>query len=696
MVSVDVRMASFHEMCYNAVYMRRMLKRDLFFGVLALSFCMPCAILAQTETCAESRLQVVRNADGSITNLFIAGDVHRMNWVHSADGVQYAWIGSQYAWGTGTVRIDGVKRSWSASGRIADVLELNVVSRLESDGTLYERREFVNVSDHALALSEIDIHTPFNDNYPSEPGEMYVRRCHAHVWAGGDAAWVCAMRIGGEAPHLGLAVVEGSVSAFELKERALEKGMSNTRGVIALSPPDVTLPPGGRTAVAWRVFLHAGWTDFFRKLVSCGGVDVRAGRYVLRVGERTRVTATTSAGAVSREWTCEAAGDQTVEIVCGDGRKAHVEILGIADPDALLLARARYIVAHQMVDAPGTPYDGALVPYDTETGRQERWWETGGTGMLSIDHSEGGERMGMGVFLALMAQQGHREEFLPPLLRYYRFCRKALQAEDYSSWQTVDHTTRVRAFNYPWFVRFYLEMHVLTGERRYLEDAYGTLRRLFRGDIALPDALVAFPLGQGLRLFRRAGMTKEADDLVAWGRRYLGPASGSVDKVRTMEVNVAPEMVSGTLNSLLDFAEATGESLYRDASRRWMRMAEAICGRQPTWRAHDIGLHHWDGYWFGKRKCWGDTLPHDWNGDMAIAFRRYADTFGEKTYAERAVGIADAMLGLFAADGRGFCASIYPDRVNGEPGRFLDPLANDQDWALVFYLTARMHGRTLP
>jgi len=635
---------------------------------------------------AECGLRAVRNADGAITNLTVAGDAKDMNWVHSADNRQYAWIGSEYAWGTGTVKIDGAKRSWSRPGRIADGLELKVVSRLEPDGTLYERREFVNVSDRPLALSEIDIHTPFNDNYPRKPGEMYARRCHAHVWAGGSGAWVCAMRIGGAAPHLGLTVVEGAVSAFELKERALKKDYSNTRGIIALSPPDVTLAPGGRTAVAWKVFAHDGWEDFFRKLVALGGIDVRADRYVLTVGGKTRITATTSGGTVSREWTCETAGDHVVEIACADGRQAQVELFGVSDPEALLLARARYIVARQQVNAPGTPHDGAFVPYDTETGRQERRWETHGKEKLALDHSEGGERMGMGVFLALMAQRGHRDEFLPPLLRYYRFCRHGLQEADYTSFQTVG-PSHVRAFNYPWFVRFYLEMYALTGERRYLEDVYGTLMRLFRGDIPIPDMLVAFPLGECLAAFRKAGMTKETDDLLAWGRKYLAPVAGTQDKVRTSEVNIAPEMVSSTINSLLGFAEQTGESLYREAARRWMPLAEAICGRQPTWRAHDIGLHHWDGYWFGKRKCWGDTLPHDWNGDMAVAFRRSAQAFGEKAYAERAVGIADAMLCLFTPDGRGSCACIYPDRVNGEPGRFFDPLANDQDWALVFYLT---------
>jgi hypothetical protein len=29
---------------------------------------------------------------------------------------------------------------------------------------------------------------------------------------------------------------------------------------------------------------------------------------------------------------------------------------------------------------------------------------------------------------------------------------------------------------------------------------------------------------------------------------------------------------------------------------------------------------------------------------------------------------------------------ICPDRVDGKPGKVFDPLMNDQDWALAFYL----------
>jgi len=636
-------------------------------------------------------LKAVRDAaTGAITNLSVVGDANAMNWVHAADGRQYAWIGPKYAWGTGSVKIDGALREWTRPGRIAEGLELKVESRLEADGTLYERREFVNVSTQDLSLSEIDIHTPFNDNYPKSGREKFLRRCHAHVWAGGNAAWVAAFRMGGEAPHLGLAVVEGSVSAYGQKERSLHKGLSNVRGVLTLSPPDVRLRPGQRTAVAWRVFVHTGWDDFFRKLVAFGGVDTRADRYVLRVGEKARLTVRTHAGETVREWTCPSAGAHRASVPCfgNDGRSAVVELLGVDDPQALLEARARYILAKQQVSAPGTPYDGALVPYDPETGRQERRWET--PDLLPLDHSEGGERMGMGVFLAKMAQEGNRDAFLPALLRYYRFARESLQAPDYSSWQTVDHASRKRAFNYPWFVWFYLEMYTLTGEAKYLDDAFGTMKRLFRGDVRLPHALVAFPLERTLKELHKAGRVDEERQLVGWARQLVGAVStqGGLT-VDGMEVGIAPEFVSSTILSLIALGEHLGERRYLDAARLWMTRAEAICGRQPSWQAHDIGLHHWDGYWFGKRKCWGDTLPHDWNGEMAQAFRRYAQAFGDKSYELRARKIADAMLGLFTPDGRGSCAAIFTDRVNGEPAKFFDPLCNDQDWALVFYLDLR-------
>ena len=43
----------------------------------------------------------------------------------------------------------------------------------------------------------------------------------------------------------------------------------------------------------------------------------------------------------------------------------------------------------------------------------------------------------------------------------------------------------------------------------------------------------------------------------------------------------------------------------------------------------------------------------------------------------------------FNPDGSATCAFIYPSCVNGRPAHVADPLANDQDWALVY---AMRHG----
>ena len=41
---------------------------------------------------------------------------------------------------------------------------------------------------------------------------------------------------------------------------------------------------------------------------------------------------------------------------------------------------------------------------------------------------------------------------------------------------------------------------------------------------------------------------------------------------------------------------------------------------------------------------------------------------------------------LFFEDGKASCAYLYPYKIDGVKGQFYDPYANDQDWALVYYL----------
>jgi hypothetical protein len=103
-----------------------------------------------------------------------------------------------------------------------------------------------------------------------------------------------------------------------------------------------------------------------------------------------------------------------------------------------------------------------------------------------------------------------------------------------------------------------------------------------------------------------------------------------------------------------------------------------------------VPIRHWDGYWFGAQRMWGDVFPHYWSVLSAAAYLAWpdgllpdAETAGLR---EAAYTILRANLASFAPDGSASCAFIYPSCVNGQPAHVADPLANDQDWALVYAL----------
>lgn len=123
-------------------------------------------------------------------------------------------------------------------------------------------------------------------------------------------------------------------------------------------------------------------------------------------------------------------------------------------------------------------------------------------------------------------------------------------------------------------------------------------------------------------------------------------------------------------------------------------MLEQFTGEAPDHRLRDVAIRHWDGYWFGKRRLYGDTLPHYWSGITGTVLARWARVLGEGGEAdaarERAEGSLRGVLPMIRANGEASCAHLLPLMVNGQRARGADPLANDQDWALVFAVRDRV------
>ncbi|MGI5291928.1 hypothetical protein ACQEVF_52650 [Nonomuraea polychroma] len=104
------------------------------------------------------------------------------------------------------------------------------------------------------------------------------------------------------------------------------------------------------------------------------------------------------------------------------------------------------------------------------------------------------------------------------------------------------------------------------------------------------------------------------------------------------------------LVSLLAIAYTLQPDSFLAALRAAVRWLRAFGGPQPHVRLRDIGIRHWDGYWFGIDQQWGDTFPHYWSVLTAVALRQ------------------------------------LPGELANEETHGADPLANDQDWALALLL----------
>lgn len=595
---------------------------------------------------AESADNSVRWTDDGV--LAIDGDKYAMNWVLRCDGSQYPFIGADCEWGR-------LRCPEALDGKLKTSL-----SRRREGGDLVETLCVENVSGAEVALENALVSFPFNDNYPDSK-ECVSRRCNAHLWPFGSAAWVCCLRMGGEGPHLGWMLAKGEIDGYEVARRGRDCGSSNFRGVFMFRIPTRILAPGEEHILEWRLFSHNGWDDFFAKLEARGSFSPSRAHYVIEDAENP---------------------GERIERVEKGGRWTRVETLAIPDFEAFMKRRLDFILEHHQYLAPGEVRDGAFLPYDNETGLQYKDWEMA---RHRYDFDEGRERIGMGVAIAeAVRDRGYANpQALPALRKYAHFLRTALQKENFRTMSEVLRWKHNRIYNYAWVARFYFDMYDITGEAQYLDWAFGTAKATFR-EGGYKFYLIEMPVLQSIETLRKAGRVKDADSLLADYRKMAANIMAYGLEVPKSEVNYEQSIIAPAAAFLCEMYLVTKEEQYKRGVEVLLPAVEAFNGRQPSWHLNDVAIRHWDGYWFGKRELFGDTFPHYWSCITADFFGNWAKATGDESYARRASEICKANLGLFTEEGRGGAAYLYPDAIDGAPGRFLDPMSNDQDWALVF------------
>lgn len=542
----------------------------------------------------------------------------------------------------------------------------------------------------------IGVSFPLQDRY-TDSVTCRDYRCHAHVFCGENTSYIMALRMGGAAPHLGMVLTKGSLSAYSI-ERDL-KLQSNDRGCFWLHPSAQEFAPGDTMKLEWKVFPHRGREDFREKLRAFPRVIlVDAEQYVIYPGETSKVTieptfpaekVTINGASLEKTensvyeylFENEKTGEYVLSI-CADEVKTTCRLLVQERPETLAAKRCAFIVDHQQYHGKIKELQGAYLPYDNEEKILVCTSEN--------DFNAGRERTGMGVLIARALQQNllkDREKAEQSLREYHAFyLRELVNASTglVCNCSGKDNSY-FRLYNYPWAVTFFLECWKLWGEKEDLKTAVHITEKFYEQDgfrfypIEMPIVMLCQELEKAGEqedlktvrdLFRR-----HADQLIEIGTAY--PAS---------EVNYEQSIVQPAAEVILQVYEVTGEEKYLRGAEQQIAVLELFDGQQPDYHLHETAIRHWDGYWFGKRRVFGDTFPHYWSAENGRTFQRYARLTGNEEYNIRGEHSLRGVLSMFFEDGTATCAYVYPYSVNGQKTDFADPYANDQDWGLCMNL----------
>lgn len=627
-----------------------------------------------------------REDNGGIESIVLAGDPAEMNWTRETWGVAQDME-------TESVKItdEGCKAVY-----LSRDLKLTVKRQFDEKGwleeiyTLENRLDF----DYYLQKGQLGISVPFADVYDNADYCM-TNRCHAHVWCGGSTTYVKALRMGCSDLNLGLVLTEGSVDRYSIKRDV--QLSSNNRGVLIFHPSAARLAPHQTMIFGWKLFPHKGTEDFYRILKEeTDSIIVKADHYTVFQGDpihftcEKEVTAITCNGealpfkvtdrGTEVHFVPEALGEYVITLCYGEGKKTFLNFYVSLPLMELARRRAQFIAHKQQCRIKDSALYGAYLVYDNKEEEQffDPQWH---------DLNACRERIGMALVIARYLQKNPDAELMDSLMEYDRFLRREFLDEQ--TGQVFNHVNRTnnweRLYNYPWVMMYMMETYLLTGEEERLEILARIVDHYY-GKGGHKHYALALSLAEIVNTMYGAGRKDLADKVLEGYSKHVAQMVEIGLHYPKHEVNYEQTIVSPAATLITQYCQFADTPENRKASAEQISILERFNGQQPDYRLHETSIRHWDGYWFGKNKLYGDTMPHYWSSVTGWAFTQYAKLTGDETYRRRGEDNIRSTLCTFFPDGKASCAYLYPFRVNDRKGEYFDEYANDQDFSLYFAL----------
>lgn len=587
-------------------------------------------------------------------------------------------------------------------------LEVRITREYTYEGNLRETYVFKNITEFPVFIKKTDIgiYTTFNDNY-QEAEKCLDYKCHTHIFCGDNAAYIMALRMSGKGSHLGLKLVQGNIHTYSIERDKTQR--SDDRGDFILHPAIEKINPGEIIMIQWELFWFDSKDAFYNELLATPYFPVvlmNQSTYFIgeeiffRVGIRAEDEITAYVSLDDKtvpfklykeqnitwlvvSYLAEREGEYRFEFEAA-GKKSFAVFYCCPSLNIMTARRCKFLIERQQLQDKNSPLDGAYLIYDREEHCQYY-------NHTSDDHNGGRERLSMGALVALWLQIQPDKLYEKSLRQYTDFIyRELYKTGEGIVYNDINYNLEWnRMYNYPWMAIFLIEIYRLWGKRKYLLDAYFIMKKYYDNG-GTEFYAIGIPACELRNELINAGFTEEAADIEKYAVTHAERILQNSVYYPTSEVSYEQGTVASAVGCLLQGYQISGNSLFLREAEKQLDILAQFNGRQPDFHLFENAIRHWDGYWFGKRRMFGDTFPHYWSCLTGVEYGRYAEIIKDKHYLELACSSLRGCLNLFFPDGFASCAMVFPEYVNGEKAHYYDPWANDQDWALYYALKYRV------
>lgn len=644
--------------------------------------------------------------NGAVTSIINPADEHKMNWCIENAGWGLIYYNNTFYIEPLYKRENSVEavemtefyedESYCRAEFANDTLKITTERFFTDNGCYNERYTIKNLreTDFFLEQGTLGINVPFNDIY-TYADDCMVNHCNTHIWCGENTTYINALKMGESEINLGLVLTKGAIKNYSVKNCK-----TNHRGEFILNTSHFELLSGEEYVIEWQMFWHKGKEDFLSKAYEYPTfINVEAPQFTVYENENIEFTVKSKNSLANLKIICDGqeidysinengycvsvapkrVGEHKFNIIA-DGISTYAEFFVAEELETLLRKRINFIIDKQQYCREDSPLNGAFLIYDNK--EKELIFDS-----RFRDHNACRERTGMGLLIAKYLQTHDNPKMRKALDKYVAFViREVFDTETGEVFDGVRKNVKFkRLYNAPWITTLFTEMYLLTKDKTYLKYVIKVLEYYYSvgGERFYPNGL---SMRRTIEAFEKAGLLEDAKRVKNWYVAHSDNIVANGLSYPKHEVNYEQTIVSPAATFISEIAFVTGVEKYKTEAFKHIRILERFNGGQPSFHLNELPIRFWDDRWFGKERLFGDTFPHYWSCLTARAFKAYYNCSADSRYKKLAERCIRNCLCLFNDKGEGSCAYVYPFKSGDIKGGFYDEWANDQDFALYFYL----------